>query len=183
MHTENVILSIPNIPSVVVWAVGEGFNRLAEPNGIREKGSTRLPQHGFPRVSAWPACEARSLGWQLRSKTRSASRRAGVPVMQPADVREGDHAALTRWFDLTRDRRVAVERQVASRLVVVREVRGQDPQQVRFVEHDHVVQAFAANRADESLHVRVLPGRAVRDDDFLDAQVLEAFAEVLPVNA
>jgi hypothetical protein len=31
---------------------------------------------------------------------------------------------------------------------------------VRFAKHDHVVETFAADRADESLNVSILPGRS-----------------------
>ena len=31
---------------------------------------------------------------------------------------------------------------------------------MRFAKHDHVVETFAADRADESLNVRILPGRS-----------------------
>ena len=78
-------------------------------------------------------------------------------MMQPADLRDRDDPATARRLDLAGKWRVAFERQVRSRLVVVGEIFAEDPKQVRFVEHDHVIQALAANRADEPLDVRALP--------------------------
>ena len=106
-----------------------------------------------------------------------------VPVMQAADVRDRNDAAAARRLDLTRDRCIAVERQVASRFVVVREVVGKDPQQMSLIEDDHVIQALATNRADQPLDVRILPRRAVRDDDFFDAQVFDALTEIQAVDS
>src|ERR1039458_10143212 len=47
-------------------------------------------------------------------------------------------------------------------LVVIGSVILQDAPQLRFVEHDQVIEAFAPNRADEALDVAVLPWRAWR---------------------
>ena len=46
------------------------------------------------------------------------------------------------------------------RLIIVGSIRAYDSAQVRFTEHDHVVQAFPADRADEPLDICILP-RAV----------------------
>src|ERR1035437_7533245 len=46
--------------------------------------------------------------------------------------------------------------------VVIRSVSLQDIAQVRFAEHDEVVECFAANRTDQPLNVPVLPRRAWR---------------------
>src|SRR5713101_5223688 len=45
-------------------------------------------------------------------------------------------------------------------LIVIRSVRPQDTAQVRFAEHDEVVESFATYRSDEPLNVAVLPRRA-----------------------
>ena len=59
---------------------------------------------------------------------------------------------IARWIgaSLVRDRWVLV-------VIIVGSIRGQDLAQVRFTEHDHVVQAFPVDRADEPLNVPVLP--------------------------
>lgn len=103
--------------------------------------------------------------------------------MQAAEVRNRDDFAAFRRLDLPRHGRVTRQRQVRSRLVIVGEVITQDPDQVRFVEHDRVVQAFATNRADQPLDVRALPGRAVGNDDLFDAQALDTLAEIRALDA
>jgi hypothetical protein len=45
-------------------------------------------------------------------------------------------------------------------LIVIRSVSLQDTAQVRFAEHDEVVERFATYRSDEPLNVAVLPRRA-----------------------
>src|ERR1700688_3540550 len=47
-------------------------------------------------------------------------------------------------------------------LVVIGSVILQNVTQLRFVEHDQVIEAFAPDRADEALDVAVLPRRARR---------------------
>ncbi len=53
---------------------------------------------------------------------------------------------------------ILVQGTMSPRLIIVGGICAQDPAQVRFTEHDHVVQAFPADRANESLNVSVLPG-------------------------
>src|SRR4030081_3345573 len=49
------------------------------------------------------------------------------------------------------------------RRIIIGGISASDPAQVRFAKHDHVVETFAADRADESLNVSILPGRSRRD--------------------
>jgi len=51
---------------------------------------------------------------------------------------------------------------VGSDLVVVAGVGFEDATQIRFAEHQDVVEAFAPDRANEPLDLSVLPGRACR---------------------
>jgi hypothetical protein len=44
------------------------------------------------------------------------------------------------------------------RLIIIGGVCAEDPAQMRFTEHDHVVEAFPPDRADKSLNIGVLPG-------------------------
>ena len=55
--------------------------------------------------------------------------------------------------------------------------------QVILVEHDDVIQTFAADRPDQPLDVRRLPGRSRCNWDFLQAQSLGAILEFQAVNA
>ena len=94
--------------------------------------------------------------------------------MQSADVRDGDHLAAFGRLDLARIWRVAVERLVRARLVVIAEVIGKGAREMTFVPHDHVIQALASNGADEPLDVRILPRGARGADDFFDSQTLDS---------
>ena len=49
-------------------------------------------------------------------------------------------------------------------------------------EHDHMVEALAADRADKALNEGVLPGRARRAQDFVDAHCCESVAEGAAVD-
>ena len=64
-------------------------------------------------------------------------------MMQSADLRNGNDSTLRRRFDLALDRRVSIEREVRSGLVVVLEVRSQDATKMAFVEHDHMIETLS----------------------------------------
>ena len=61
-------------------------------------------------------------------------------------------------FDLPRLRRIAVQRHVAARLVVVGHVLAEHAPQVTFAERDDVIKTLAADAADDALDEGVLPG-------------------------
>ena len=88
---------------------------------------------------------------------------AGVPVMETTHQGQGDDAALVGWFNRTRFRRILVQRPVRAMLVIITEVVREPPPQVLLVEHDRVVQTFAADGADQPLDEGILPGSAWRN--------------------
>ena len=57
-------------------------------------------------------------------------------------------------------------------LIVIRSVGLQDILQVRFAEHDEMVEAFAAYRPDEALNVPILPRRVWRRKAISDSIAL-----------
>src|SRR6202043_2925673 len=61
------------------------------------------------------------------------------------------------------ERGVLVQRSMGPRHIIIGGISAEDPAQVRFAKHDHVVETFAADRADESLNVSILPGRSGGD--------------------
>src|SRR5208337_4074698 len=63
-------------------------------------------------------------------------------------------------LNCAKNRRVLPQREVGLHNIVVGSVCPNDAAQVRFAEHDDVVEALAAIRSDESLDVTVLPRRA-----------------------
>jgi len=51
------------------------------------------------------------------------------------------------------------------------------------VEHDDRVDTLSPNRIDQTFNARRLPRRAIRDDDLLDAHVLNTLAELKAVES
>lgn len=74
---------------------------------------------------------------------------AFVTMVGPANLRNRDHLAALRRSDGASIRAVFVERQVRPRAVIVIEVREQDAAQVALADHNHMIQTFAANGADD----------------------------------
>lgn len=52
-----------------------------------------------------------------------------------------------------------------------------------FTEHDHLIQTFTADGANHTLRIRILPWRPRCGDDFLNADVSDALAELVAVDA
>jgi hypothetical protein len=59
--------------------------------------------------------------------------------------------------DRPRAWRILVQLQMCSAFVVIAVVGRQDPAQMNFAEDDDVMEAFRADRADQSLRVPILP--------------------------
>jgi hypothetical protein len=55
-------------------------------------------------------------------------------------------------------RRILIQRQMSSEPVVITRVGRKNPAQMDFAEDDSVIEAFPADRADQSLRMPVLPG-------------------------
>src|SRR3984893_3006009 len=58
------------------------------------------------------------------------------------------------------ERGVLVQRSMGPRHIIIGGISGENRAQVRFAKHDHVVETFATDRADESLNASILPGRS-----------------------
>ena len=67
-------------------------------------------------------------------------------------------------------------------MMVILEVPGQKPPQMALVQDDHVVQAFAADAANEPFHVGILPWALGGDDDLFDPHVPHPLPNVRPVE-
>ena len=63
---------------------------------------------------------------------------------------------------------------MGTRGMIVVEVVAEDAFQVCFVENDHMIETFAADRADQTLDVMVLPRGTRRDRDVFDAELSQA---------
>ena len=90
--------------------------------------------------------------------------------MEAADLQKLHYASELRRLYPPRDRSILVERQVSASPLVVFEIRLQDATQAWFMQDDDVVQALAANRADQALDKGILPGRSWSREDFANTQ-------------
>jgi hypothetical protein len=117
--------------------------------------------------------------------------RAGIAFRSPASIEssvhcEGVFSAHDQWryrglaeskspcecrttFDRAASWGVLRQPQMRAILVIVIEVGLQDAAQARFIEDDHVIQTLPSNRSDQSLHVRILPGRLWRGENLPNA--------------
>ena len=80
--------------------------------------------------------------------------------MQASDHGYLDDTALAGALHRSGLRCVLVQSEVCSGTVVVEEILAQQPTQVGVVQHHDVVEALAAEGADEPFHVRILPRRS-----------------------
>jgi hypothetical protein len=76
-------------------------------------------------------------------------------MMKPAEKRS--RGELTEPLDRPVGRRILTQRQMRSKRVVIARVARKDSAQVGFAKNDDVIQAFPADRADQSLCMPVLP--------------------------
>jgi hypothetical protein len=63
--------------------------------------------------------------------------------------------------------------------MVIREIGFEDAPQVLIVEYDDMIEAVSANRADQSLGIRVLPRTTWCDGDFVNAHSADSTLEIL----
>jgi hypothetical protein len=78
--------------------------------------------------------------------------------MEPADLGNGDDSATWLAFDDPWVGTVVVKRLVWPRGVVVGEIRAQDAAEMGLAENDDVIEALAADGADDAFDERILPG-------------------------
>jgi len=94
--------------------------------------------------------------------------------MQAADLGDSQDGTERQRLDAPRDRSIPLQREMGTRDVVV--------VKVPFAEDDQVVQAFAPDRANDSLGVGVLPGGLRSGDGLLYAQPCYPATERIAVD-
>src|SRR5665811_1337204 len=101
-----------------------------------------------------PTCLSRGTGLKSRTCVYQKLDSAIMVVKAAEDRLRCDGAdALNRAMK----RGVLVQRSMSPRLIIIGGICAEDSAQVRFTEHDHVVQALPADRADESFNIGILP--------------------------
>jgi hypothetical protein len=71
--------------------------------------------------------------------------------------------------DVAPNRRILLQRQVCPDLIVIFLIRNEQMPKMSLTEDDNVVKTIPSDRADEPLHIPVLPGRLSRDRSIPDA--------------
>ena len=87
---------------------------------------------------------------------------------------DGRRCDAAHVLDGAADRGVLVERSMSPQLIIIDGVLRQNPAQVRFAQGDHMVDALASDRSDQSFGERVLPRRAWSDRFVADAHGTQA---------
>src|SRR5688572_2732956 len=80
-----------------------------------------------------------------------------VPMMQSTDLRDRDDPASIGWLHTAGLRAVFLQCQMCPAAMVIIKEHFEMPAQTALVEHDHVIEALAANGANHSFHIRTLP--------------------------
>src|SRR3977135_3520538 len=102
-------------------------------------------------------------------------------MVQAADLWKGDNSACRRWLYGPRLWAILVQREMRPAVGVILKIRRQRAAQAQSIEDDDVIETFAADRADDSLDIGVLPRRSRRGDDLLDRHRGGPIAEGRPI--
>jgi len=111
----------------------EGDIRSTDALSIERNGLRAMRAHAAP-MSSW----ARRQVWRLRCVSF-------VAMMKSADFRNRDDRLSGRCRDWSRIWRVLLEPKMGPSPMIVSAVDREDASQMRLVEHDHVIQAFATD--------------------------------------
>ncbi len=103
-------------------------------------------------------------------------------MVEPADLEELNDPTELRRLHLCGLRRVLPESKVRPASVVVVEIARHNPSKVSFVQDDHVVEAVAADRANQTFHEWRLPGAPGCDEDLFDSHVVHTATELAAVD-
>jgi hypothetical protein len=76
----------------------------------------------------------------------------------PRQNGRGDNGPAS--LDRSRQRRIFVQRQMRTRLIVIGKIRGQDRTQMLLAEDENVIQTVAPKRSNEAFDVWILPRRS-----------------------
>jgi len=77
-------------------------------------------------------------------------------MVQPVEDRPSNE--LAEPLDRSTAWRILAQGQMRSQFVVIASIRRKDPAQVAFADDNGMIEAFPADRADQSLRMPVLPG-------------------------
>jgi len=131
-------------------------------------------------------CVQRSVGSECVKKMcgmmRLGSRSPCISVMKATDLSNRHHVTPFRRLDLAGRRCVSIKGKVRAGLVIIGEVAFEDVHEVRLIEHDHVIQTFTPDGANQPFNIRRLPRRSKGDWNLLDAHAFDALAKIAAVD-
>ena len=102
--------------------------------------------------------------------------------MKTAEEWDRNDFALIWRFSTTATRCITIEPLVRAMLVIVLKILGQDSIQVSFAQHNDMIETLSADRTDDALRVRILPGAVIGRSDFFDAEACHAMLKFFPVD-
>ena len=82
---------------------------------------------------------------------------SAIPMVQPADLRDGDDTPHRGRLNVPRYRCIAAERAVGSTIVIVDKIRRDESSKVGFVQNNKMVQTFSTYASHDSLTIWILP--------------------------
>ena len=97
------------------------------------------------------------LQWGISRERSISGSLAGIAVMKAADQGQFDDVALIGRLDGTRFRTILFQRPVRAMSMIIGQVVRESSMQMVLIEHDHVVQTFPTDGADQALDKRILP--------------------------
>ena len=99
-------------------------------------------------------------GWFLQSPAGATCvyRKLGSAIMVVKAAEDRLRCDGADALNRAMKRGVLVQRSMSPQLIIIGGICAEDSAQVCFTEHDHVVQALPADRANEPLNLSVLPG-------------------------
>jgi hypothetical protein len=104
-------------------------------------------------------------------------------AVRAANLGHRDHLATFVRVDRAWVRTVHYQRQMRAKTVVVGHVLGERPLEMPCIQHDDVIQTFAAETANEPFDVGLLPRAPRGNDDFFDAHVVDPLAKWCIIDA
>ena len=102
-------------------------------------------------------------------------------MMQAADLGNRYNRPHLHRLNRSHNRGVLGQREVRAGMLVVFEVGFEDSAQPAFIQHDHMIQTFASDRADQPLDIGVFSGRLCGRENFPNAEPLRGFGELLAI--
>src|SRR6476469_4177416 len=124
------------------------------PNGIVQVAAVARTNNDHLPVSGVPARSASIDGATCPCRKLDPD----VMMVQSAEDRQRENGPA--GLDRSRQRRVFGQSQMCAGAVVILLVRAQHIPQMPLAEHDHMIEALASDRADQSFSVTVLPRRS-----------------------